>query len=405
MRTCTLIVLSLLSTPVALAQPVDFEQALIAADAAPGLRGQASAIKAHQLLARRLSGRDANPQLVIYPGWRFGPDAHFEMQGQLTQSFLLSDFGDARRTALSAEAQVLRATLAHQTMRTRQRIAQAWIRTWAAKARHAVAQDAAEQAQTFLENIERAVKRRVVTIDAAADARAEMAAAQLAVLHAEGLETDAGFALAEAMQTPTGEPISVRGALPRPVLPDAGALDAIVLKAANLPRVRRARLTAMAAHARRLEAEAQSAPRMTAGVMGQIDDGWVAFGVIGITLPVLDAGERDRAGLVAQAHQAQGRATTVERQAVSLLRQTVHEVAHTRDVEAALQSTLIPALQSAVDARARALKAGQTKVFEVLRARRRLVIARRELVDAQAQRALAEVNAWLLLASLDQGER
>ena len=391
-------------TALAMAQPVSFEQALAGADAAPELRGQRSAMTAHHLFARQLSGRDANPELVIYPGWRFGSNARFEIQGQLTQSVLLSDFGDARRKALAAEAQVLRAALADKAMHGRQRIARAWIRAWAATARHAVAQDAAQQAQTFLENIERAAKRHVVTIDAAADARAEGAAAQMAVLDAEGLKTDAGFALAEAMQTPTGESMRVEGALPRPVLPKGDALDALLLTAANLPSVRRARLVAVAAQARLIEAQERNAPRLTAGLMAQVDDGWVAFGVLGISLPVLDAGERERAGLAADRHQAEGRAAAAERQAMSQLRQTLHEVTHTREVEAALQMTLIPALQGAVDARARAFKAGQTQVFELLRARRRLVLARRDLIDAQAQRALAEVNAWLLLASLDQGE-
>lgn len=397
---------ALVCAPTAQGAPtVDFEAALVRAAQAPHLEGADAGLVAHAALARAVAGVDANPEVIVYPGWRLGPadSTRFELQAQLSQSFSVSGHVAARRDALQAERGALRAALDDARQLARRTAARTWIDAWRAQGRLDALVAAHRTATAYVEQVERAVGRHTATVDALADAKGAAAELALQVLEARGQVTDTGFALARALAHAAPEPLAAVGPLPAPTLPPADQHAPLLAQAAALPTARRARLLAHAADARVVESRRAHGARLTAGLMGQVDDGVVAFGMLGVTLPV-DAGERDRAGLRADALAAQGRAATAERAAGQILARALHEVEHAEAVAAALDTDLIPALEALVAARERAVRVGQARIFALLRARARLARAQVARVDARAARAAASVDAWLLLASIAQGD-
>jgi outer membrane protein TolC len=385
---------------------LSFQSAIERAPLGPHLVERRAGVEAHQALARALSGLDENPEITVYPGWRFGPEGseRFEVQAQLTQGFALGDLRGAQRMALSREAAVLQAAIRDGAMTARRVAARAWVARWAAQARFAAAQGARAQAEAFVAHVARAVEAGVVTVDALAEARVEAAQAALAVVDAEGDMEDEGHRLGRALSDAQGQALGAQGALPEPPLPPAEQWPALLAKAQRLPEPVRLRLAAAAADARAVEVFEANRGRVTAGLMAQTDDGFTAFAVLGVELPVVDGGARERAGLLAEAHGARGDATRAAALAIHDLTYGLHEVAHAREVEQSLKGQLLPALEALVDARDRAFSAGQATVFGVLRARTRLARAQVALVEARADRARAEIDAWLLLAAADEEE-
>ncbi len=385
----------------AAAEPLTFADAVAQAATRADLQAGDAGVRAHRALARQLSGQTGHPSVIIYPGWRFGPSdsERFELQAQATHEWNIAGLSTARRDALKAEGDVLQAALQDQAMGARLTAARAWIDRWAAQARLEAVEAAHAQAVRFAALVEQAVSAGAVTADALAEARAEAAEAQLAVVDAEGNLVDAGHALARAVGEPTGVALAVAGELPTPALPDAASLTDLSARAAALPSATRQRLAALAAEARAVEVRAAAGTRMQLGAMLQVDDGVVGFGTVGFTWAAFDHGERDRAGARAEAQRARGAAERATRLAAHQLNQALHEVEHARENEAALDDGLLPALTALVDVRDRAFAAGQVTVFDVLRARARLAAGRRARVAARANRAWAEVTAWTLLAA------
>jgi hypothetical protein len=79
-----------------------------------------------------------------------------------------------------------------------------------------------------------------------------------------------------------------------------------------------------------------------------------------------------------------------------------HDVAHAREVEAHQRDATLPAADRLVAARELALRHAAGTVFELLRARAARLRAVAELSAAEGDRRRAELDAWLLVSSLQR---
>jgi outer membrane protein TolC len=250
---------------------------------------------------------------------------------------------------------------------------------------------------------ERAAASAVLTRAEAADAHTYGFEAQVASFQLEGEATDLGFVLAEKAGLPAPRPVGATGSLPRPELPPDKDWPALLERAAALPEARARALSARAERAREAEARAARGLAVTLGARAVRDgtgDSW--YGVAGLSLPLLDRGQREAAPLAALARRREGEAAEASRQAALELARSFHEVEHTGEILDALQGALVPAAAEGARLREAALRAGDATVLEVLLARRTLASARARGARAEAAHAWARVKVWLLLEELSR---
>jgi outer membrane protein TolC len=379
---------------------ISFVDALSSVEAGPEGAAEAAAVRAQRRLAQALSGFSENPELAVYPGWRFagqGADRP-EVQVQITQGFSLGGLSDARAEALRAEGETLRALVGAARLGRRLAVARAWIEAHATAEAERAAVAALARADHLSQLFERAAEAGVITADAVAEVALERAEAHLRRVDAEGLATEAAYALGAALPAADAAPRRPLGPLPTPLLPPEATWSAALGRAERLPEAAAARLAIRVAETREAEVRAAAATRLSAGLMAQSDNGDVQiYGLLSATLPIFDAGARERAGLRAEARLAEGRATAAARAAVSALAVALHEVSHRREVEQTLEQRVLPAARTLAERRARALAVGQSTAFDALRAEVRLAQVETARVRAAADRAWAEVQAWVLL--------
>ena len=383
---------------------ITFDAALGLAEDVPRVTAAARAVEEKTDLDRHVAKVPFNPQVTVQPGWRFAPHnaREPELIVEILQPWSLSGYGGARRRTITVEEDLLRAERRAAALGARMSAARAWIDLWAAE--HLVEEVRKEEA--IARELERLVDRGAalgaMTKADLAEAGAYHAEARIAVLAAEGEVFQRGLVLARELSDGAALPRRTTGDLPMPEVPSGDLLTRYLERMSALPAVAVRGLQARAARARELEEAAARGTVAQLGATLQRDapGGLVVSGMARVTLPILDRGERERAGLRAEAARLDGEQRAALVAARSELVDDFHEVSHTAEILEVVREDLAPTSRMAAETRRRIFQQGGATLLEVLQSDRAAVIAASRLWRAQAEQAWARTKLWLLLAEV-----
>ncbi len=396
-----------LASTTAIPSSISFDEALGLSKAAPELRGAERAVEEQRNLVGAIPSMTQNPQFYVQPGFRLKPveNQGIELQGNVMQSWNLAGLSSARRKAAHAETDALTAEARALALSTKLGIARAWIDLWAAEKTLVVAQEEAALAADFVKMVDKALAASAATKADTADARAYQAEARIAVIGAEGAVFERSLELGRELSR-TATMLAARGDLPAPSLPEQNTWKALQKRAMSLPLAQQKTLAARAERARVVEEHAAKGAQLSLGIALQRDQpsGFVAFGAVGLTLPMFDEGQRERSVTVARAARLEGERDKAAVDAAADLALAMHEVQHTDEVVVALSTELLPALEQGLASRLHIFEAGEATILEVLNARRSRAAAKSRLSRARADHAWASVKIWLLCAAIEEGK-
>jgi len=383
---------------------VTFDGVLGLATEVPRVRAAAQALREQTELDQRLSGVPFNPQVAIQPGWRLAPNnaRQSELILEILQPWSLSGYGSARRSAAVAEEDVLRAEIRSAALSAHLGAARTWIDLWAAERVVEDLRREEEIARELERLVDRAAGLGTMTRADLAEAAAYHAEARIAVLAAEGEVFQVGLALAKEVGDADAVPLRTAGGLPNAAVPGDLSMRHWLDRAGAAPIVVVRGLQAKAARAREVEHKAMrgTVVQVGAGVQRDAPDGLVISGIARITAPLFERGERERAGLRAEAARMEGE----RREALIASRVEIaaafHEVSHTAEVLTVVRDDLVPASRLAAETRRRIFQEGGATLLEVLQSDRAAVAAARRLWRMQAEHAWARAKLWLLLVEL-----
>lgn len=389
------------------ARKLTFDEAIEASTAHPGHRGLADALEARRAGDAELGALANDPQLLVMPGYRWNPEsaAGFEAQVQLSQSWNLAGLAGARRAAASKERAALAALTRADALSRRLEVAHRWIRLRTREQDLARVERERALAEALVKKLAAAAEAGVVLRADLVEAQAYAAEVRRTEVDLEGARVHAAFDLAEALGAKGASPIATAGAAPQPSLPDEAQWPELVRRARELPEARGAEMAALAARAQAEEADAGGGWKLQTQLAFQRESptSYISWLGVGVTAPVFDGDRRSRAQAAAAASRAEARQRVAERDAGRTLALALHEVEHGRERLAVVTESLAPALRQLVELRERAFERGEGTAFELLRAQQRLLDAERAEASAQGELTWAEVEAWLLLATLEAG--
>lgn len=384
--------------------PLTFDAALGLAEDVPRAAAAARAVQEKTDLDGHIAALPYNPQIAVQPGWRFAPREarQPEIIVEILQPWNLSAYGRARRRTVSVEEEVLRAEARAVALAARLGAARAWIELWAGE--HVVEEVRREEAIAGeLERlVERAAALGAMTRADLAEAAAYHAEARIAVLAAEGEVFQRGLTLAREVADHDGLPLHTMGDAPAPSVPAEARRTEFMDRAAALPLVSLRELQARAARARELEELGARGALAQVGAVLQRDapGGLVVSGLARVTLPVFERGERERAGLLAEAARLEGEQREALIAARAEIALSFHEVSHSAEVLAVLRDDLAPSSRQAAETRRRIFEHGGATLLEVLQSDRAAVAAASRSWRVQAEHAWARTKLWLLIAEI-----
>jgi outer membrane protein TolC len=367
---------------------LSFDEALRRASAAEDVAGAA---RAEQL---RRDGQyfhvfTSNPQLVLQPALRAEAGvARPEGQVSLTQSLNVAGLGSARAGVQRADVAIAAAETRLLRQDRRLAVATAWVELWGAQEAARLAQEEALRVRELQERLERASASGGATRVELATTRAF--AAELTALHLEweGRRVEAGAVLAELLGVATL--VEASGGLPQ-----GADLDLAGLQAASLPLVQLARSEVAGERARLEESAAQWGTQLQFSVLGghEAPTQWIAGVGVGLTLPLLEQGRRERTAHQAALEKLGAAQTLAERRAEVRLQVLQHELEHTAQTLRVVAGELLPAAEEAVTLETRRFAQGETTLLELTLLRRQALNARIAAALAQARFAGARARA------------
>jgi len=390
--------------PVADSQALSFDAALGLATSTPNVIGRAQAAREKVALDQRIAAVPFNPQVTVQPGWRLAPAGarQPELIAEIVQPWNLSGQSSARRRAAGLEEDALRAGARVAALDARLAAARAWIDLWAAER----LVEEARREEAIAGELERLVARaaalRALTRADLAEARAYHAEARSTLLAVEGELYLRGIALAREVAAPEVAPLRTAGPAPSPPIPGAAQLAPLLRQAATLPFVEVRALQARAARAREIEDHAARGTilQLGAGVQRDAPGGLVVSGLARVTVPLFERGERERAGMRAEAAALDGERENALIAARADLASSVHEVEHTAAMLAVVRDDLVPASREAAQTRRRIFENGGATLLEVLQSDRAAVVAASRQWRIEAEHAWARTKLWLLVAEI-----
>jgi cobalt-zinc-cadmium efflux system outer membrane protein len=193
-------------------------------------------------------------------------------------------------------------------------------------------------------------------------------------------------------------PCGRKARCPRPPVPSPALRQDYLERMNALPAVVLKDFQSRAARARAVEEEAARGTVAQLGAVLQRDapGGLVISGIARVTFPMFDRGERERAGIQADATRLEGERGDALVAARIELAASFHEVDHTADLLSVLRDDLAPASREAAETRRRIFEHGGATLLEVLQSDRTAVVAASRLWRMQGEHAWARVKLWLL---------
>lgn len=386
-----------------------FDEAIELSAVHPSLKGDEAALGVRRAEDDKISSLANDPQLLVMPGYRSSPSgsAGLEAQVTLSQSWSLAGLGRRRQEAASSERKALGAALRAEALTRRLDAARAWLDLRMHERDLAQVRRAAALAEALVDNLEAAAAAGVVLRTDLVEARAFRAELRAAQVDAEGEQVHAGFLLAEALGIEAPVLFITEGADPQPELPARGAWPQWIARASELPGPEQVKLTALAARAQAAEAEAEGGWTLQTQLSFQKESptSYIWWGGLGVTPPVFDGARRQRARALATQARAEAEQAVASARAGRTVAIALHEVEHGRERLEVLSESLLPALEELVRLRKQAFEAGEGTALELLRAEQREVATARSRIRAEAELRWAEVQAWLLMAAMQEENR
>jgi cobalt-zinc-cadmium efflux system outer membrane protein len=385
-------------------QRLSFDESIGASEVAPIVVGLTEAAEQKRERDRDIPRQSQNPQVLIMPGVRVnaGTDNGFELQTMLTQGWNVEGFGRARRSAATADTDVIEADARARALEQRFGAADAWIRLHGAELRLAMAREDLQVAEQLVATLEQAREAGEATRLDVAEAEAIAAEAEAAVVELGGEVHDLGLVLARETGTKTSNPLGTRGDYPNPSLPDDDELRRRFAEVDRLPAVQLRRVQARAALAEARASERENGTVLNAGASVNLESSneVLVFGVIGANIATFDRNQRAQASAHAQAREAEAEAEQIAIELSAALGIALHELRHTRERVELLRDRTLPALDELIVARAAAFELGEGTRAQLLAAQHRRNVVARELATAETDHAWARVQVWLYLDAL-----
>lgn len=396
-----------ISISVADANEIHFDEAIKAAGTSPKVKAVNADLHARKKGDRSIPGNRGSLELSVAPGRRLSPESETgtEFAVGITQGWNLTDLSGHSRKAAKAERAVLTAEVRAQALASRIEAAHRWIALHEAQAVLALVEaevvvigklDAANQ---------RARAAGLVTSVAEAEAKTAHAEAKRLQLTADGARVHAALSLSVALGHAPDTELRATGDLPAPELPTSSEIFKLVKKVDHLPEVAMRRLQSVAAQARAAEQQASRGTGLRVGLEleREASGSSVLFATFGLSFAGADKGQRARSLSNAESLRRLQEAEEVLNALRSELADAVHELKHSEETWTLIHTELQPAAEALLTQRQRQLELGEGTILEVLRARARLLEARRYAAIADAERRWAQVHLWLLLAEIELG--
>ncbi|WP_426751908.1 TolC family protein [Myxococcus sp. Y35] len=398
-----LLVTLVAAAPASDSQPLSFSEAQALAAKAALPASLARAVETRRVWDARLPSLAANPTLSVMPGRRAQPDGPgFELTVTVEQPLFLSNLAGAQRDAARAETRALEKEAVAALLDRRLDVARAWLTLWAAQQAAASAEHEAELAGTLRTSVADALALGGATRLELAEAEGYEAEARLAQLAREAEVTHARLALAVLLGRSPDAPLVAAEALPAVALPPAAEEPRWLARAAELPEAEARRLLGAAERARAAEVRAARGWQVTVGAQGvrEYYGGLSGLLMVGVTPPVFDAGQRERGALLAAAERLEGEAQEAAVRAAAELALAFHEREHADAQLSLVEKSLVPTAEEAARLAEVLLRAGQSTLPDVLRARRARAAAKARLAFARSEASLAAARLHLLLSAL-----
>ncbi len=398
-----LLVTLLAAAPASDSQPLSFEDAQAQAAKAALPASLARAVETRRVWDARLPALAANPTLSVIPGRRAQPDGPgFEMTVGVEQPLFLSNLAGAQRDAARAETRALEKEAVAALLDRRLEVARAWLTLWAAQQAAASAAQEAELAGTLRKSVAEALALGGATRLELAEAEGFEAEARLAGLSRDAEVTHARLSLAVLLGHPPSAALVAAEALPAVALPPASEESRWLARAGELPEAEARRLLGAADLARAAEVRAARGWQVTLGAQGvrEYYGGFSGLLMVGVTPPVFDSGQRERGALLAAAERLDGEAREAAVRAAAELALAFHEREHADAQLSLVEKSLVPTAEEAARLAEVLLRAGQSTLPDVLRARRARAAAHARLAFARSEASLAAARLHLLLSAL-----
>lgn len=404
-RTLMLLVLFAAATArVASANEVSFDQAIALASEAPSVRATAEELSVRNAQDKELPSNRGPLTISLTPGQRLSPSAEsgVEVQLGIMQGWNLGDLAGHSRKAARAERAVLATQVRARALAAKIDVAQRWFQLHRAESALAIVRDELAVVAELDQANRRAKRAGLITSVAEAEAMAAHAEAKRLERYLEGERVSAALALSAAFGTEPDSELRAHGPLPKPELPPAARIADLSKRVDLLPRVALLRLQSVAALARATETRASYGRRLGVGASVQREStgSTLVFGTVQVSFSGANRGQRAEA-----ISHAESRRRTLQAEGLSVslraeMAEAVHELEHSEEVWQLVSKELEPASEELLRRRMRELELGEGTVIEVLRARARLLSARRMSAEANAERRWAQVHIWLLLAEI-----
>ena len=343
------------------------------------------------------------PQATVTAGARrpynlpTGPEVVLGVQQELS----LRGLGTARRRAAEWAARAAATDVERARIEAAATAALAWVDLLEAQGLLRIRATAADDASRLARIAEVRVTSGFATAVERSLARAEVGAAQLAILDAEGRATEARLALAHATGTSMDRPITAAGRLEDT---EEAVVDgrAVVAGVARHPSVRAAEARASQASAEGSVARATAGPTFSVGAtMWREGSGdHAAAAVVSVPLPFFDPARHDvgRQSTITEA--ARSHAARLRSELERETRLALHDHEHARAVRAQVRDGVVQPTRSALDTAMTAYSAGTSDLGVVLLARRSALAAEERLVSAMADVWRADIRLSALAGTL-----
>ncbi len=394
------------------AQEVTFDEALALSAQTPEVLGAKGELSVREAADEGIGGTAGPTSLTFMPGALVAPRQAnaFELQTNITQGWNLGGLGKARRESAVQEREALDAAVRAKALRARLEAARRWIDLATLERIQETIEQRIKATEKLVAQRERALETGVGTAQALAESRAALAELRQMRVNVEGDQVSASSQLALAMgRAPGAKRLRAVGELPGPPLPSEAEIRSRLDSVDTVPDVVVERLREIAARARAVEASALYAPVIDFGAQAEraavgSRGAWVVYGMTGVTFHGFGQNQRAVSLAEADAAIASANIASARLRARAEIEQALHELAHSSAIVNLLETQTIPALQTLVATRARAVELGEESSFALSEARGRELATIEVAYRGYGAQSWARVHVWLLLAELAGAE-
>ncbi|HSC87959.1 MAG TPA: TolC family protein [Polyangiaceae bacterium] len=396
--------LVLLASRTVRAESLTFDQVLELAPGSPEAQAPAAELASRRQHDGTFSGSWAGTNVVLMPGATVSSPVGtgFEMQASVTQGWNLRGLGSSHQKASTAERGALDAETRARSLEARLEAAFAWLELWSVEQREVALRERLRTSEERVKFARRALETGSATRQALDEAETQRAELMTHALELEGERFAASNRLGLALGRIPVDGIQTAGPSPEPELPPLERMRADLERVDRLPAVQSSELAALAIRAREVEARALGGAVLQFGAQLErsSENAWVAYGIVGASLPSSGQTRRSESVLRGQASRQSLETAAARAAARAEISDALHEYEHTRQRLDTLDQVLLPALQRLEDARRASLARGQETQFGVFAAEERRRATEEQRIAALGRARWARVRLWLLLAEL-----